>query len=204
MSRIARIVGQTPILFFIAVSSIPLFILFTFAFTKIARVQVERPGDYEVQNRSELCAPVESGLKFCTSSPKQSVIVGERIRLTFLLSNLTEREILVNTNLDTSYSFVLTTDTGAALATRLEKKLKDGTLSESQMKDIIASTWISRRPDDIKLTGTRTEEIILSDIYEIEPGQYTVQAFRTTKNPNGEGWIKLALDRIEITVKPAH
>ncbi len=174
--------------------------ILSFAFARDGRSQrtvFDQSGAADL----ELCDTSIEGIKFCTSRSKISVKAGQSIVLDFSLSNSNDREVWINRDQDTSYNFVVTRGGDEGLPTKREQKLKNPAISDLEKLEIISSGWISRRPEDTKLINNLEEKIVVSDIFDFfTVGIYTVTVSRTTRNPNGEGFVKLRLENIRIEV----
>lgn len=149
-----------------------------------------------------LCT-ISGGLKFCAQSLE-------------VVSNETRREVILNLSLtnvggqstainrgEAVHTVVLKNAKGETLLTKREQKLKDNATGE-ELQDLIASSFVSRRPDDVEIGPGETlnEKIKLSEIYDlISAGKYVVDVARKIKSPTGEEFIVLQLENIELEVR---
>lgn len=178
-------------------------ILASLAFVNVSYLQVLLTNDKD--NSPKLCSPVTNGLKFCTNSQKITVNSDDAVVLNFSLINASEQEILVKTNRDlTKYNLKVTDENGEISLTKLEKKIRNNAMSSDDQKDFINSLTTSHRSEILKPNQILNEKIVLSDIYDFtNPGKYYVEVARKTINPNGDGFIEISLEKIEIEVKQA-
>lgn len=169
-------------------------------------LSINKPLSEADNSSKEVCLPSSDieGLQFCSSTTKVIANLGEEILLNFSIVNTSEKGIVVSGRGESTYVFVVTNGRGETLLTKREQTLNSRTLPDKELqREVIASSWISRRPDAIEIAsrGRLDEKIKLTDIYDLSSaGRYYIETTRKTQEPSG-GIIKLRAERLEIEIK---
>lgn len=155
------------------------------------------------QEENGLCSEVTKGLKFCSSLKKISVNLGSEIVLNLSLINKSDKKIAVKSNRDlTKYGLKITDEKGNVLESKIEKKLKDNSMSYDDQKNFIHSVTTNNHSDILEPGQTLEEKIILTDIYDFDKaGIYFAYVTRKTMDPTGNGFIEIPLEKINLEVK---
>ena len=140
--------------------------------------------------------------KLCLKNTELAFKDGEDIVLHFSVENQSRRKRTLNRSSGSSYFFNVTTEAGEILPTVRQQTLERPDVSENELRDVISSSWISRRPDPVTLEpeGVYQENVRLNGIYEMKPGVYGVDAIRKIAIPD-VGFIELKIVNIRITIK---
>ncbi len=188
--RLFKLIGFLSLLFLIA-----------FAFGNVGYLQILLPMVHESKSE-DLCNSAVNGIKLCTPFRKVVVTSGEAVVLSFSLLNTSERELQMNKNDGTNYSFRVAGESGRVLPIKREQDLKKNSgRSGDELKKRISSSFVSRRAESLASNQTLKENIVLSDIYDLTaPGKYHVELKRKTIDPNGGAFIEISLETITIEV----
>lgn len=187
----------------VAISCLVLVLSFL-VFVTTGHLQVQPKSDFET-NAQQYCSPVKSGLKFCTNSKTIKVNAGNPFVIDFTVTNMSDDEITVYAGNDINkYNLKVTSETQEVLLTKTEQLMKKEYFTGEEKKQIIQSAFADNYSEDLMPKQALQEKLLMTNIYDFTPvGKYYVEVSRKTRNPNGEGFIELPLEIIEIEVTKA-
>ena len=182
--------------------TILLFFIFSyFAFANIGALQTLL-ADNRAYSKGP-CSPITDGLIFCANTKKVSVSSGGEVSLSFVLRNIGNQDVLVETTTGLSkYKLSVVDENGIPLLTKREKKIQFHTMSEADEKEFASSLFISHRSETLEPGKSISEPIILSNIYDFfDAGKYYLEISRKTITAEGKKRDYLKIEKIEIEIK---
>jgi hypothetical protein len=153
------------------------------------------------QKDNDNCSPEKENFKICVESKQPARKIGEDVKISILVWNLSEEERLSS---NSGYEFKVVGETGENIPTIFEKRLIELGHSTEETKDSWKIDFSSRgsRRTSFNSHESQIEQLNLSKVYDFSTiGKYTVSIKRKIPSKDGNGFIELVIDKIEIEIK---
>lgn len=149
------------------------------------------------------CSVEKEGFKICVASRYIDTKLNQDVKIQVLLLNLSEKKSL--SGYPPIYEYKAVNESGESLVTIFDKKAeKLGYLTDREDKTGWKRKLLggSSRRVFIDPQDSQKDEVNLSSIYDFTtPSKYIVSIKRKLPSKNGNGFIELVIDKIEIEVK---
>ena len=150
----------------------------------------------------EKCSLEIEGLKLCTSTPKLVVNSDDPVRLKLFWVNSTDKDRTISSA--SSYNLTITDEKEEKLIPVLQKKMRDGPLTNEDNEKLFRRIRGSDRGIYIEANQRENQEVWLTEQYDYDltaKGKYYVTIRKTIPSLESEQTIEFVLDNIEIEVR---